>query len=474
MAHSCFYDGFYLDGPIGSNIWSVYLCCGNQCNEEESTMSNFSPYCNCEKNIIMKVSLKSESKKYIKVNVYITGQPDVHFVIGQKMGSKLRAHFEEDVISNKKSYSNLIDCLFKCKRYSNDNLESIAVLQGFIIYTTWIILALYGQNVGQSYFSTYLSQINLDISSPELRNPIIYMKVNNIGRKYINCNKSLVKHVLRYTLMLSLDTLQQCLLSCDMVTNNWVKICLSWNRCIRPFFYQEKDSEKDLATSSMYGIMMCFTNCLSLHTVKNKILESRLIKLENKCFTPESSETSSDKVSEREFSSSPRKSRSLSKVSEREFSSSPRKSRSLSKVSERELSSSPRKSRSLSKVSQRELSSSPRKSRSLSKVSQREFSSSPRKSRSLSKRKCSSSPKPRSPCSNSPQKQPPIRRSSTNRGRSCSSRLRSSSVTRYSSDEKSKDEISETLAKQILRAESSWKIYVAKGDKPGHLYEFNR
>ena len=451
MSNTSFCDGFYLNGPIGSDNWLVYLCCGKQVGEEDQTTT----VCSCKNSITMKTSLREEfiEQYALAVNVRITNQPDIKFFIPERLGAKLRRRFEEDVIKDRKCYTILVNSLFKCKRHIEDDFETIAMVQGFIIYISWCVLALSGQNIGQSYFSTYLSQLGLELP--------ITIKTSNGGKKYIRCEESLIKSLLSYKLMLSLDTVQQCLLSCNLPNDSWIKICLSWNRCIRPFFYQNEDADSDLATSSLYGIIMCFTNCLALSCEKNKSYELRLLKLEKLLSNCEDNSESKTpiKLYKKPFPLSKIDETSTTENSSTEEISSP-------KTRQSSLRKKYIKSRSFS--TRRKSSSPIAKSPSLSQnnTSFEEESS----SEIPIKRKCFS-------------KNPPKRSTSLNRKKVpvIDNRKRSLSLDKYTRP--NKKDISDSLARQILQAESGWKIYVAKKEYenseepkcrgPAHRYEFS-
>src|ERR1700679_2649313 len=109
MTDSSYYEDFYLNGSTGPN-WSVYLCCGKQC------LDNNSQECHCKKSTILRASFRKEGFKHnghIIVNVRIAGYPDVHFIITEKVGNKIKKNYQEDILINKKNYSSLVECLFK-------------------------------------------------------------------------------------------------------------------------------------------------------------------------------------------------------------------------------------------------------------------------------------------------------------------------------------------------------------------------
>lgn len=269
MGDYSFSEGFYVNGPIDNNSWSVYLCCGKQITEDEDTL------CTCKKSTMMKVVLKDGDRE-VFVNVFISEQPSIRFSISEKIGSKLRELFQKDCHSNRKAYSNLVNCLYANRRSNGDDLETKSMIQGLIIYMSWSLLALSGNNVNQGYFSTFLSQLGNGIKTSGLDIPKIATKINNIGKKYIKTDDNIIKSLLSYRFMLSLDTVHQTLLSCDLTTNSWVKICLAWNRCIRPFFFSNKVIEDDLSTSNMYAIVMSLVSSINRNSSKTNLLENKL------------------------------------------------------------------------------------------------------------------------------------------------------------------------------------------------------
>lgn len=285
------FEDFYLDGPMGCNEWSIYLCCGKQAIYVSSANAkNPDPNitCFCDKHIFLNVKMEStiiKKKKFILVKASVTGYPDVSFVIGQDIAHIIRKGFEQDVKINKKSYNNLVQCLSKDARSEDDNMECIALVQGFVIYIVWTVLALCGQNVGQNSFSTLLAQLGSGITAYGTKIPCITLRTyeshcdsvqsHNVmhkksGKKsqtertgrYIKCGESLVKSLTAYKLMLTLDTIHQTLFTCNPGICSWIQICLLWNRCVRAFFYKDSDIEADLSSSMMYGMVMSFSGCI--------------------------------------------------------------------------------------------------------------------------------------------------------------------------------------------------------------------
>jgi hypothetical protein len=276
MSDSSSCEDFYLNNSFGP-LWSVYLCCGKQ------KLDSNDKACHCKKSMAMKASFHKEGfkhKEYIIVNVHIDGYPDIRFIITEKIGDKIRKHYQHDILTNKKSYTELVDCLFKTERYFRDDHESVAIIQGFVVYITWTVLALCDQNVGQGPFNTLLEQLNHGIGNK------LSVKTLAGNKAIIRCDDELISSLLSYKILLSLDTIQQCLISCsitsscDTMSSSWTRICLAWNRCVRPYFYKEEDLEADLFSSTMHGVITCFSNCLSLSSVKTSMLESRLVKME--------------------------------------------------------------------------------------------------------------------------------------------------------------------------------------------------
>lgn len=272
MGDYSFSDGFYVNGPIDNDSWSVYLCCGKQLSAEDVS-------CNCRKSLMMKVVLKDGNKEVL-VSAFITEHPSIRFSITERIGAKLRELFQKDCANNKKAYSNLVGCLYKEKRYRGDNLETKSMIQGLVIYISWCLLSLSGNDVGQGYFSTFLSQLGEGIKITGLEMPKIVTQVNNSGKKYIKCDDKIIKSLLSYRFMLSLDTVQQTLLACDLTSNSWIKICLSWNRCIRPFFYDSKIIEEDIFTSNMHAIILSLSSSINRNLNKTINLENKVNKLE--------------------------------------------------------------------------------------------------------------------------------------------------------------------------------------------------
>jgi hypothetical protein len=268
------FEGFYLDGPMGCNDWSVYLCCGKQAiyvpsSNAEDVDPNIT--CFCDKHIFLNVKMESmviKKKKFMLVKASITGYPDVSFIIGQDIANIIRKGFEQDVKINRKSYNNLVQCLSKDTRYEGDNMECITLVQGFVIYVIWAMLAFCGQNVGQNSFSTLLAQLGSGINAYGTKVPCITLRTyskeektnRNDNKRYIKCGESLVKSLTAYKLMLTFDTIHQTLFTCNPAIFSWIQICLLWNRCVRAFFYKETDIEADLSSSMMYGMVMSFSN----------------------------------------------------------------------------------------------------------------------------------------------------------------------------------------------------------------------
>lgn len=291
MVDYSFSDGFYVNGPIDNNSWTVYLCCGKQFSEDSG--------CNCRKNLSMKVILKDGFKEVI-VSVFISDQPSIRFRISEKIGSKLRELFQRDCTANVKAYSNLVNSLYKCKRYPGDNLETKSMIQGLVIYISWCLLSLSSNDVGQGYFTTFLSQLGNGVKISGLELPRINTRINNKGKKYIDCDNKLIKSLLSYRFMLSLDTVHQTLLSSNLTNGSWIKICLAWNRCIRPFFYDSKVIEEDLFTSTIHAIIMSLSTSINRNCNKTNLLEEKVNKLEESSYEPSESdfppETPSTKV----------------------------------------------------------------------------------------------------------------------------------------------------------------------------------
>jgi hypothetical protein len=269
MGDYSFSEGFYVNGPINNNCWSVYLCCGKQMDEDEDSV------CSCKKSTMMKVILKDGDREVL-VSVFISEQPSIRFSISEKIGFKLRELFQKDCRSNRKVYSTLVSSLYGDKRSNGDDLETKSMIQGLVIYISWSLLALSGNNVSQGYFSTFLSQLGNGIKTSGLDIPKITTKINNSGKKYIKTDDNIIKSLLSYRFMLYLDTVHQTLLSCDLTVSNWIRICLSWNRCIRPFFFSNKVVEDDLSTSNMYAIVMSLVSSINRNSTKTNLLENKL------------------------------------------------------------------------------------------------------------------------------------------------------------------------------------------------------
>lgn len=279
---STFGEGFYLNGPLQGNKWAIYLCC-----KESNTKDKHK--CLCKKCLLMEVSLKKESSGVV-VDVSVTNQPDVRFIITKKMGSTLREQFSKD---KKKHYFNLVNVLYDCEWKEEDCLEAKCIIKGFVAYMTWTLLALAGQDVGQGSFTPYLTLLGSGAPNTQVDIEPVEIKVDDEGNKYIYADEDMSDALLTYNLMLNLDTTQQTLLSCNLIKGNWIKMCLYWNRCVRSFFHCVEEINTDLTNSLMHGIIISFSNYVAILALKEKDIQNRLAKLEYKS-SPQYRETSVD------------------------------------------------------------------------------------------------------------------------------------------------------------------------------------